>query len=496
MRPRAMSGTQSSDAEHLSQIITTKTKHTRATSELLGSVTSMSDVHFSEVHVLPPGRYEQQHKQYVSSMQSPKSPSTINDASATSTLLHNNDCNMVSRELQETMKASKPAHASQKVVSKPTPTTLANSFLNIDEDLAESAAKSDLKLNDKDELSAKEAGFSFDNLVERLLSQPMSKSDGKFGAIFLCLYRNFAAPLELLSAVIQRFQAMNEGTQPQISRTTSQLRYLSILAQWVTDYPGDFAHSQTRRIVSNFVANLAGNRSFAMAAKDIGSQLEIVSEDDDTEWACSDRNRSRANTVDSFPSISSVQSTVSTLNTDLSIEDISEGSTTEGKLTKHVSPHSATSSLSSSTGQSENDSAGCFQTLLNSVENAQRQAQLLTPIPRNALTKVHWHQLMDIADGDIARELTRIDWIMFSSIRPRDLIRHVSLPGHEKDKCKNLENVNRMIDQFNHVAFWVANLVILRDKPKHRARMLEKFMGVAWVSRAWEALPFLTNGAH
>lgn len=90
--------------------------------------------------------------------------------------------------------------------------------------------------------------------------------------------------------------------------------------------------------------------------------------------------------------------------------------------------------------------------------------------------------MIDTPEEDIARELTRIDWIMFSSIRPRDFVRHVSLTTNQKKKCKSLENVDRMICHFNHVAFWVANLVLLRDKPKHRAKALEKFMAVTWVS--------------
>ena len=91
---------------------------------------------------------------------------------------------------------------------------------------------------------------------------------------------------------------------------------------------------------------------------------------------------------------------------------------------------------------------------------------------------------MEISEDDIARELTRIDWIMYSSIKPRDLVRHVTLSAEERGKCRGLENIDRMINHFNHIAFWVANLVLLRDKPKHRARMLERFMRIAWVSQS------------
>ena len=88
---------------------------------------------------------------------------------------------------------------------------------------------------------------------------------------------------------------------------------------------------------------------------------------------------------------------------------------------------------------------------------------------------------MEYPDEDFARELTRIDWIMFNSFRPRDLVRHVSISGPDKEKIKSLQHVNRMIKQFNHLAFFVASMILLRDKPKHRARAMERFMNIALV---------------
>lgn len=485
MRPRASTSAHTSK-ERTAQVTGSESKHTRATSELPSLVTRNMNLHSQGPHSLgtqgPNPLNERQPTQHISTVHSPTTTSVTTKSPTTRSLAHYPDSSLGPEVLSETIAASRPPQASHTSVNRPTPVSIANAFLSIDEDTAETLAEAGTKPLATVGGSTKDSGFTFDNLVDRLLSQPMSKADGKFVAIFLCLYRKFAAPSELLSAIIQRFQNSNESAHPLISRITSQLRYLSILSLWVSDYPGDFAHVQTRRLMSSFVVNLAGNRAFAVAGKEIGSQLDVVSEDDDTEWACSDKSRSRANTVESCLSVSSVQSTASTLNADSSAEDVVGDATGEGpkKFTPH---HSASASVSSSTGRSESQSTGSFQTLLNSVENAQRQAQLLTPFPRNALTKILWHQLADIPDEDIAGELTRIDWIMFSSIRPRDLIRHVSLPGPERDKCKNLENVNRMIDQFNHVAFWVANFIVLRDKPKHRARMLEKFMGIAWVSK-------------
>ena len=340
---------------------------------------------------------------------------------------------------------------------------------------------------DMEDDDAKDSGVAFEDLVDRLLAQPISKSDTKFAPIFLCLYRKFAPPFSLIEAIIRRFEGLNDQDLPHLTRITSQLRYLNILKDWVSGYPGDFAHPLTRRVMTVFAQGVAAFPHYATANKEISSYLDVVVEDDDIQWACSDKCRSRANTTESFLTISSVQSTASTLNADSpmltadsSTEDIVDH---EGLEKFEPTRISETPSLVPSIGRLEGQPVGSVQTLLNTLENAQRQAQLLTPVPRYSLTKVQWHQFMDIPGEDVARELTRIDWIMYCSIRPRDLVRHVSLANDQKDKCKSLEHFNRMIHHFNHVAFWVANVILLRDKPKHRARALEKFMGIAWKLR-------------
>ena len=343
------------------------------------------------------------------------------------------------------------------------------------------------KLSEMEDDNAKDSGVAFEDLVDRLLAQPISKSDSKFAPIFLCLYRKFAPPFQLLEAIIRRFEDLNDRDIPHLTRITSQLRYLNILKDWVSGHPGDFAHPLTRRVITGFVQGVAALPLYATTNKEISSYLDVVVEDDDIQWACSDKSRSRSNTTESFLTISSVQSAASTLNADsptLTAESSTEDIVDHDGLEKFEPTRiSEIPSLAPSIGRSKGQSVGSVQKLLNTLENAQRQAQLLTPVPRYSLTKVQWHQFIDIPGEDVARELTRIDWIMYCSIRPRDLVRHVSLANDQKDKCKSLENFNRMIHHFNHVAFWVANIILLRDKPKHRARALEKFMGIAWKLR-------------
>ena len=113
---------------------------------------------------------------------------------------------------------------------------------------------------------------------------------------------------------------------------------------------------------------------------------------------------------------------------------------------------------------------------------AREESKQLRPNPHIRLNKVQWHAFMDTPIDDLAREITRIDWMMYSSIRPRDFVRHVTLSERKRASRRN-DNISQMVRQFNHLALFVSGMILLRDKPKHRARALEKFMDLAWKVR-------------
>lgn len=305
-----------------------------------------------------------------------------------------------------------------------------------------------------------ENGATFEDLVGRLLAQPTSKADGKFAAIFLALYRKFAAPGKLLEAIAERFDTLERNGSNTMIMTVTQLRYLTILEQWIGQYPGDFAYPKTKLRMQTFTAKISRYRICTVAAKEMNNHMEMVHEDDDTNWACSDRDRS------------STGSTSSTLIDDptFSLDEMLSGSTI-------ADDKSTTATAGGGTMRSTSGSSTTSSQIMANTGAAQKAAKLLQPSPRKLITKDEWRMLMELPDEVIARELTRMDWIMFSAIRPRDLVRNVS--GAEKARCKNLINVNRMSEHFNHIAAWVSNYILFRDKPKHRALMLEKFMKIA-----------------
>lgn len=367
-----------------------------------------------------------------------------------------------------------------------------NTFLNIDDEMDELKTQppiTDVHRNHLNDNGSCDAGLTFDELVDRLVSMPTTKQDAKFAAIFLCLYRKFAAPATLLNALIARFERNEKNTADQLTWIADQLRLLNIIAQWVSEYPGDFAYPRTRKRIVDFVSTLEKSPFYMFAAKEIGSCLESNVEDDDVGWSFRDGEEVDVEEVAYAETFydNSGRSSPSVFLGPSMYEDDDEGEEEDpiyssmnaldfneesGEIPTRLSGGSSNPSIARS-------STGSQSLTLLSIETAQREASTLDLSPKFPLSKVHWRQFMEIPDEDFARELTRMDWVMYNSFRPRDLVRHVSVSGPDKDKIKSLESVNRMIRQFNHLAFFVAHVILFRDKPKHRAKALEKFMSIA-----------------
>ncbi|KAJ6102029.1 hypothetical protein N7486_004456 [Penicillium sp. IBT 16267x] len=363
-----------------------------------------------------------------------------------------------------------------------------NSFLNMEDEMDEAPLSPTSVVRPKpssESNSSAEAGLSFDDLVDRLVAMPMSKQDSKFVTVFLCLYRKFAAPATLLNALISRFDKNETSNADQLARMADQLRLLNVIAQWASDYPGDFAYPKTRKRVNEFVTSLEKSHFYMFAAKEIGLFLDTNAEDDDIGWAFRDGDVDDSSLTETFFDNSGRSSPAPLLTSayDDDEEEEEDPIYSMNALDLSDGPHESTSRLSGSHSISSNTdkpSSTLNQSFtVLTLEAAQKEALRLKLHPRNPLTKIQWRLFMETPDEDFARQLTRIDWVMYNSFRPRDLVRHVSISGVDKDKIKSLANVNRMIKQFNHLAFFVASMIILRDKPKHRARCLEKFMNIA-----------------
>lgn len=311
---------------------------------------------------------------------------------------------------------------------------------------------------------SKMTGVAFDDLVDRLLAPRMTRADSNFADIFLCLYRKFAAPGQLFSAILTRLERGKEDKAAHyLGKKATQMRIIEVVARWVSLYPGDFARPTTKKTLERFINHLASEPAFSAAAGQMRHQLEtFVVEDDDTAWAQADDPPEDASTASSHKSQDLEVPMAS-----LTVDD-------------HLSAEIRRPSQGSELSHLERDySAGETNYQYHTYGDYEREAAKMVPQATLPLNKFRYHIFMDTNPEDIAEEITRIDWIMFSSVRIRDWVRHVSLSTSEKERCRSLRNANRLIAHFNHVAKWVQNMVLIRDKAKHRAPCLERFMIIA-----------------
>ncbi|CAJ2511836.1 Uu.00g074610.m01.CDS01 [Anthostomella pinea] len=350
-----------------------------------------------------------------------------------------------------------------------------NSFLDMEDSDGETLRYSDeiplLQRGDETvfERPAKKLGISFDELIDRLIAPKMSRADNNFADVFLCLYRKFASPGELFSAILSRLERVKDDKSIHyLTKTATQLRIIEVIARWVAAYPGDFARATTRKNLDDFIKHLSTEPIFAAAAQQMRRTFDSsVVEDDDTGWAKADVNEE---TQASQETASSARKDSTKTGTDFS-ESMSSLSV-DGSVERRPSASSSLNTDAPAGGKTHS-----FQ--FHSYADYEREAATMVPTYTLPLTKFRYHIFMDTSNDDIADEMTRIDWVMLSSIRIRDLVRHVSLSAEQREKSKTTKNVNRMITHFNHIATWVSNMILMREKAKHRAQMLEKFMNIA-----------------
>ncbi|OQV08913.1 RasGEF domain-containing protein isoform 2 [Cladophialophora immunda] len=373
-------------------------------------------------------------------------------------------------------------------------------FLNMDEDSHDLSPRTEVEALAStlgslkvDEGSNTERGVPFQELVDKLLLLPTNKTDSKFVPSFLCLYRAFATPQKLLTAIIDQFMKVEQSKMVHFTKVAEMLRYLQVLAQWTATYPGDFSPGPARDIAIPFVQSIEKSKVFAPAAREISNNLDTIIPDEDLDWAFDDSpfpsgKKGGSSTHHKAGTSSSSSTLVPSPSTENMTRSSRRGRREEGDSdddpdgTNSSARGSNVPSTSSSMIRSSNPSSQSYANFLQ-LENAKLEAERFRPVPRFRLSKFQWHLFMESTLDDLAREITRMDWTVYSAIRPRDFVRHVSISTSQKRKSSSGDNIGAMVKNFNHLALFVSGMILLRDKPKHRARALEKFMALAWKVR-------------
>ncbi|KAJ6243439.1 ras guanine nucleotide exchange factor i-related [Anaeramoeba flamelloides] len=124
-----------------------------------------------------------------------------------------------------------------------------------------------------------------------------------------------------------------------------------------------------------------------------------------------------------------------------------------------------------------------MEILKKSIKNQQKgnnkeKINLQTPpepkVPKNIFSESL--TLFDIDEEEIARQISIIDFEIFSKIRPAELLNC----AWSKEKLKHrAKNVLRMTKRFNTMSEWVATLIIKPERVRQRTKVLTKFINIA-----------------
>lgn len=91
-------------------------------------------------------------------------------------------------------------------------------------------------------------------------------------------------------------------------------------------------------------------------------------------------------------------------------------------------------------------------------------------------TSEGFFDIFNYSPKDIASELTRVSYLLFSKIKPKEFFKGLFT---KKDKEKTSPNICEVVNRFNILSFWVIEEVLSYDYSSDRGKVIERFINIA-----------------
>lgn len=373
---------------------------------------------------------------------------------------------------------------------------------------------------------------SITELWDKLFYAAVSGNDERFLLMMMVFYRGFSQPIDLLRQLIARFDSLSLGEQ----RDTVMIRYslmrlTTMLADWMQEYPGDLSSPETYTLLVSFINRLQLHPATMHVITPMLPLLDVVKNapDMDAHWSknqvgdvqqqqpstqkkniarspiaessdgspsrhpsgspspfpptpeLNEGNRSRSGSATSsvpeaFISVPRMLQPIA--GRQRSASDVTDSS--DGQHSGHSksdSEHSITRSNTTSSAAPMSPPSVGSASITSPVTS---QTSGVSALDQRTILKNISNSILDTKEDLIADELTRIEWVLFSEVGSRDLLRHILVSRSHRSQTSP---VAKSIAHFNYISFWVCSMILIQSKTKVRARMLEKFMEVAGILR-------------
>ncbi|OCF42931.1 hypothetical protein I317_03282 [Kwoniella heveanensis CBS 569] len=326
--------------------------------------------------------------------------------------------------------------------------------------------------------------LSVKELLNKLFTAVVSSQDEPFVRAFFMTYRRFMLPRELMQEFSSRLEEVDNYAVSTDVKNWTMMKITGALVDWTTRYPGDLQDGQTQGHFKEILALILHHTFMAHLTGELIMIENSLSEtvDVDQSWSLH---------TASPPSTSSRPSVIDSelvLDSEVLYEFDSSLDKSEPPTSMKERTHSArsvsTSSLALESDQQHrrkrsgsDPRLGAITTSIGSGSDdklgghSHGQAQ--------AFDEMGYHRwagainmVISMDPRAFATELTRMQWELFTCIRPRDIFRH--------DFGKETNGpVGESIMFFNHISRWVSTLILAHPKAKHRARVIERFITIS-----------------
>ncbi|KAI0322721.1 ras guanine nucleotide exchange factor domain-containing protein [Amylostereum chailletii] len=313
---------------------------------------------------------------------------------------------------------------------------------------------------------------TLEELLDKLLFLAVSGDDWTYISNFLLTYRRFASPRSVVLAMQKRMRQLDQPSTDPMFACFAQMRICHLLEVWIQDYPHDFAVGAAADALHALVKSIISKTHLLHYGSDFLPFLEgrpIV--DKDAAWAM----KVEEHTDESDDSYSPFDDD----------DDVRGSGLQPNALKKIPSPPPLVikprkSLLSSARERKSSLPLTARVLMMPSVSSTSHISpiEVVDLAPKSILKELLKisSELANHDPDDIAQEITRIETKLFFQIEPRHWLQHTLVTGRKEPET---DSIARFSEVSNHLADWVVSLILCHDKPRNRARQIEKFVEIA-----------------
>ncbi|KAG1783933.1 ras guanine nucleotide exchange factor domain-containing protein [Suillus placidus] len=312
---------------------------------------------------------------------------------------------------------------------------------------------------------------TLEELLDKLLFLAVSGDDPTFISHFLLTYRRFASPRSILLAMQKRMRQLDNSTGDPMFASYAQMRICHLLETWIQTYPQDFAVPGAPGALHALVRSIVGKTYLLHYGSDFLPFLSHLPNIIDTDAAWALQTENPVDESEDPYSISDGEEETLVVETESPSTSRSSVARSNDNLPSAASVRERKSSLPLSAN------------IFIPVNSSHNQAEAQDISPKDLLNKLRSNAqiLANFDCSAIAEEITRVETKLFMDIEPRHWLQYTLMPGR---KDPELDSISRFNAISNHLADWVVSLILCHDKPRNRAKQIERLVDIAHELRA------------